>query len=61
MVWGFGGVENQLGKSEMIPEGSVDNVDALAIELGCKVEASHPLMLGMPLSAHYKSVAAWDL
>ena len=46
-----------LEKSELIPVGSVKNVDELAKEFGCKVGAFHSTYLGFPLGASFKFVA----
>ncbi|RVW84965.1 hypothetical protein CK203_039502 [Vitis vinifera] len=45
--------------SRVNPMGCVENVEALAAELGCKVE-SLPSYLGLPLGAPFKSMVAWD-
>ena len=44
-----------LGKSEIIPVGGIDNVEVLAFELGYKV-GSIPLYLGLPLGAPHNSI-----
>ena len=46
-----------LDKSELIPLGSVDNVMALAAELGCRTRGLPSTYLGLPLGACHKSVA----
>ena len=38
-----------LSKSKIIPMGSVDNVEELALELGCKIRALPSSYLGLPL------------
>jgi hypothetical protein len=49
-----------LGKSEVVPIGAVEDVNRLAHLLGCRV-ASLPLTyLGLPLGASYKSVSIWN-
>jgi hypothetical protein len=51
------GLRINLGKSEVVPIGAVEDVDRLAHLLGCRV-ASLPLTyLGLPLGASYKSVS----
>ena len=35
-------------------------MEVLADELGCKVGCLPSTYLGLPLGAHFKSVAAWD-
>ena len=47
-----------LEKSELIPIGSIADVEALAQELGRRVGDS--TYLGLPLGACYKSMHAWD-
>ena len=46
-----------LAKSEIIPVGRVDDVEALATDLGCKVGLLLPPYLGLPLGAPYNSLA----
>jgi hypothetical protein len=54
------GLRINLGKSEVVPIGAVEDVDRLAHLLGCRV-ASLPLTyLGLPLGASYKSVSIWN-
>jgi len=54
------GLRINLGKSEVVPIGAVEDVDRLAHLLGCRV-ASFPLTyLGLPLGASYKSVSIWN-
>ena len=38
----------------------MDNVEKLAVELGCEVGSLPSTYLGMPLGEHAKSVGAWD-
>ena len=40
--------------------GRVENVELLALELGCKVGALPSTYLGLPLGASHKSVVVWD-
>ena len=40
--------------------GKITDVDALALELGCKVRALPSSYLGLPLGAPHNSVAVWD-
>ena len=54
------GLRINLDKSELIPVGCVENVEALAAELGCKVGSLPSSYLGLPLGAPFKSFAAWD-
>jgi hypothetical protein len=54
------GLRINLGISEVVPIGAVEDVDRLAHLLGCRV-ASLPLTyLGLPLGASYKSVSIWN-
>ena len=47
-------------KSKLIPMGSVENIEELAQEFGCKVGALPSSYLGLPLDAHFKTVSIWD-
>ena len=60
LMWfeAISGLRVNLDKSELIPVGSVENVEDLASELGCKVGSLPSMYLGMPLGAPFKSVAA---
>ena len=49
-----------LEKNELIPVGSVENVEELADEFGYKVGNLPSTYLGMPLGAPFKSVGVWD-
>lgn len=49
-----------LDKSELISVGCVENVKALAAELGCKVGRLPSSYLGLPLGAPFKFMATWD-
>ena len=49
-----------LDKSEIIPVGMVENLEVLALELGCKVGELPSSCLGLPLGALHNSVAVWD-
>ena len=49
-----------LDKSELIPVGDVNNLDALAAELGCQTRHLPTTYLGLLLGAAHKSVATWD-
>ena len=40
--------------------GRITDVDALALELGCKVGALPSSYLGLPLGTPHNSVAVWD-
>ena len=43
------GLTINLSKSEIIPVGLVDNVDELALELGCGIRSLPTSYLGLPL------------
>ena len=49
-----------LDKSELIPMDSVENAEALAVELGCKVGSLPSTYLGLPLGAPHRSVVVLD-
>ncbi|RVW29965.1 hypothetical protein CK203_101376 [Vitis vinifera] len=51
------GLRINLDKSELIPIGCVDNLDDLALELGCKVDIVPSSYLGLPLGPPFKPVA----
>jgi hypothetical protein len=48
-----------LGKSEIVPIGEVEDVEGLAQLLGCRVGSLPMTYLGLPLGASYKSVSTW--
>ncbi|RVX21198.1 LINE-1 reverse transcriptase-like [Vitis vinifera] len=54
------GLKINLAKSEVIPVGEVEDIDELAVELGCKVGALPSVYLGLPLGAKHKTTAMWD-
>ncbi|RVW80209.1 putative ribonuclease H protein [Vitis vinifera] len=54
------GLKINLDKSEIIPVGKVENLEVLALELGCKVGKLSSVYLGLPLGAPHKSVAVCD-
>ena len=49
-----------LGKSELVPVGMVDNLDLLLIVLGCKQGTLPMKNLGLPLGAKFKDKAIWN-
>jgi len=53
------GLRINLGKSEIVPIGEVEDVEGLAQLLGCRVGSLPMTYLGMPLGASYKSVSTW--
>ncbi|RVW59604.1 Transposon TX1 uncharacterized 149 kDa protein [Vitis vinifera] len=62
LMWfeAISGLNINLEKSEILPVGSVENVEVLASELGCKVGSLPSTYLGLPLGAPHKSVVVWD-
>ena len=62
LMWleAISGLKINLNKSEILPVGRVENVEELALELGCKVGALPSSYLGLPLGAAHKLVAVWD-
>ncbi|RVW34912.1 putative ribonuclease H protein [Vitis vinifera] len=54
------GLKVNLEKSELIPVGRVNDIEDLALELGCKVGGLPSSYLGLPLGASFKSEAVWD-
>ena len=62
LMWfeAFFGLRINLSKSEIIPMGTVSNVETLAIELGCGVGSLPTTYLSLPLGAPHKSIGVWD-
>ncbi|RVW50222.1 Threonine--tRNA ligase, mitochondrial 1 [Vitis vinifera] len=62
LMWfeALSGLRINLDKSEILPVGRVENLELLAIEVGCKVGRLPTSYLGIPLGANHKSVAVWD-
>ncbi|RVX00840.1 putative ribonuclease H protein [Vitis vinifera] len=54
------GLKVNLEKSELIPVGRVNDIEDLALELGCKVGGLPSSYLGLPLGAPFKSEVVWD-
>ena len=54
------GLRINLDKSEILSIGRVENLEVLALEVGCKVGRLSTSYLGLPLGANHKSVAIWD-
>ncbi|KAI8555491.1 hypothetical protein RHMOL_Rhmol05G0176900 [Rhododendron molle] len=54
------GLKVNLGKSEMILVGQVDDIGALAQLLGCKVNLLLAVYLSLPLGVSFKSNPIWD-
>ena len=62
LMWfeALSGLKINLNKSEVIPIGTVDNMEELASELGCKVGSFPTPYLGLPLGAKHKALGVWD-
>ena len=54
------GLKVNFAKSEIIPVERVDNVEALALEIGCKIGVLPSFYLSLSLGAHHNSVTIWD-
>jgi hypothetical protein len=54
------GLRINLGKSEIVPIGEVEDVERLANLLGCRVASLPMTYLGLPLGASYKSTSIWN-
>ena len=54
------GLRINLNKSEIIPIGPIDNLEELALELGCGVGSLPTSYLGLPLSVNHKALGVWD-
>ena len=54
------GLRINLAKSEIILIGEVEEVDELAVELGCRVGQLPVVYLGLPLGVSNKAVSGWD-
>ena len=62
LLWfeAYSGLRINLDKSVILPMGTVDNVDQLALELGCKVGTLPTTYLGHPLGSRQASITVWD-
>ena len=62
LMWyeALSGLRINLSKNEIILVRRVDDVEALAAELGCKVGSLSASYLGLPLGAPHNSIAIWD-
>ena len=49
-----------MAKSEIIPVGEVQELDVMAMEIGCRVGSLPSSYLGLPLGAPNKALSAWD-
>ncbi|RVX06963.1 Transposon TX1 uncharacterized 149 kDa protein [Vitis vinifera] len=54
------GLRINLDKSVLIPVGEVEDIEELAVELGCKIGMLPIVYLGLPLGAHHKAFSIWD-
>jgi hypothetical protein len=54
------GLRINLGKSELVSIGEVDDVESLAHILGCRIGSLLMTYLGMPLGASFKSLSIWN-
>ncbi|RVW43437.1 putative ribonuclease H protein [Vitis vinifera] len=54
------GLRINLDKSEIIPVGEVEEIEAMAVELGCRVGSLPSHYLGLPLGAPHKASSVWD-
>ena len=54
------GLRINLAKSEIILIGEVEEVDEMAVELGCRVGQLPAVYLGLPLGVPDKAVSGWD-
>jgi len=54
------GLMINLGKSEIVSIGEIEDVDGLAQLLGCRVASLPMTYLGLPLIASYKAMSIWN-
>ncbi|RVX19454.1 LINE-1 reverse transcriptase-like [Vitis vinifera] len=54
------GLRINLDKSEIIPVGVVEEIEEMAVELGCRVGSLPSHYLGLPLGAPNKATSVWD-
>ncbi|RVX21578.1 hypothetical protein CK203_002332 [Vitis vinifera] len=54
------GLRINLAKNEIIPIGEVEEVEEMAVELGCRVGQLLAVYLGLPLGAPNKAISRWD-
>ena len=62
LIW-FEAVSGQkinLGKSELVPVGVVNNIDLFLVVLGCKQGSLPMKYLGLPLGAKFKDKTIWN-
>ncbi|RVW90818.1 LINE-1 reverse transcriptase-like [Vitis vinifera] len=51
------GLRINLAKSVLIPIGEIEEIEEMAVELGCKVGSLPTVYLGLPLGAHHKAIS----
>ena len=56
----FMGLKVNVGKSEIVPVGEVNNLDALVNILHCRVGSLLMKYLGMPLGTSFKTASIWN-
>ncbi|RVW19996.1 LINE-1 retrotransposable element ORF2 protein [Vitis vinifera] len=54
------GLRINLAKSELIPVGEVEEIEEMAVELGCRVGSLPNVYLGLPLGVPHKASSMWD-
>ena len=54
------GLRINLAKIELILVGEVEDIEEMAVELGCRVGSLPTVYLGLPLGAHHKALPMWD-
>ena len=54
------GLKINLGKSELVPVGVVNNIDLFLVVLGCKQDSLPMKYLGLPLGAKFKEKTIWN-
>ncbi|RVX13136.1 putative mitochondrial protein [Vitis vinifera] len=54
------GLRINLAKSELILVREVEDIEEMAVELGCRVGSLPIVYLGLPLGAHHKASSMWD-
>ena len=55
------GLKVNLDKNEVIHVGGVENMEELAVGLGCGVGKLSTSFMGLPLGASFKSLRMWDV
>ena len=54
------GLKINLDKSEVISVGEVEEMNEMAVEIGCRVGQLPTVYLGLPLGAPNKATSVWD-